>query len=294
MKELDAVNPNLQPDVTQAFLDGLNGNVDRIIDSRGKQREQIETTTPDADTARLIDLFKQGLDSKRSTPQQQPLADPKNPSIPAFLEGLDRRTNTFPAATPTESLVERIGIDEDSDTMYNQDEEAVIEQINNIRDDVQKQQQNVNAVAKPTVFKCVNQSLKNKHHPVTDVLFVERTVAIDGQQYIVVMPQFDSLFDAQLPDDLRYKSDPVQFRNCNKQMYQAIQQDPSIGEKFTEHQQKQLARGITPKGYTWHHDAEVGKMQLVSTKTHEKTHHTGGRALWGGGEAGRRGKYKHT
>ncbi len=294
MNELDAVNPNLQPDVTLAFLDGLNGNVDRIIDSRGKPKPQVVPSAPDADTASAIADFFKGFDGIRSIPQNQPPANPKSPSTLAFLEGLNRRTNTFPAATPVSDPVEQIGVDENTDAVYNQHNEAVIEQINNIRDDVQKQQQNVNAVAKPTVFKCVNQSLKNKRHPVTDVLFVERTVAIDGQQYIVVVPQFDSLFDAQLPDDLRYKSDSVQFRNCNKQMYQAIQQDPSIGNRFTKDQLDQLAHSKTPDGYTWHHDAEVGRMQLISTKMHDDTGHTGGRALWGGGEKGRRGKYEQS
>lgn len=36
----------------------------------------------------------------------------------------------------------------------------------------------------------------------------------------------------------------------------------------------------TPKGYTWHHHQSKGKMQLVETKIHSKTGHTGGFHLW--------------
>ena len=45
--------------------------------------------------------------------------------------------------------------------------------------------------------------------------------------------------------------------------------------------------GETPDGYTWHHDAEVGKMQLVESDIHMKTGHTGGRTVWGGGNENR-------
>jgi RHS repeat-associated protein len=38
--------------------------------------------------------------------------------------------------------------------------------------------------------------------------------------------------------------------------------------------------GFTPKGYTWHHHQSIGKMQLVETKIHSQTGHTGGFELW--------------
>jgi hypothetical protein len=39
-----------------------------------------------------------------------------------------------------------------------------------------------------------------------------------------------------------------------------------------------LAAGYdeTPKGYTWHHHQEKGRMQLVNSEIHSKTGHTGG------------------
>ncbi|WP_445662062.1 HNH endonuclease [Bacillus sp. FSL R9-9481] len=42
-----------------------------------------------------------------------------------------------------------------------------------------------------------------------------------------------------------------------------------------------MRSGKNPKGYTWHHHQEPGTMQLVDTNIHQKTGHTGGRALWG-------------
>jgi len=36
----------------------------------------------------------------------------------------------------------------------------------------------------------------------------------------------------------------------------------------------------TPKGYTWHHHQEIGRMQLVKSKIHRKTGHTGGFSLF--------------
>jgi hypothetical protein len=36
----------------------------------------------------------------------------------------------------------------------------------------------------------------------------------------------------------------------------------------------------TPNGYTWHHHQTTGRMQLVESKVHMKTGHTGGFSLW--------------
>lgn len=35
-----------------------------------------------------------------------------------------------------------------------------------------------------------------------------------------------------------------------------------------------------PKGYSWHHNEKMGKMQLINTKIHEAFSHTGGRKVW--------------
>ena len=42
-----------------------------------------------------------------------------------------------------------------------------------------------------------------------------------------------------------------------------------------------IAKGVLPEGYTWHHNEKEGLMQLVDTVTHDATGHTGGMSLWG-------------
>ena len=40
----------------------------------------------------------------------------------------------------------------------------------------------------------------------------------------------------------------------------------------------------SPKGWTWHHTENPGELILVPRGIHEAYQHTGGEALWGGGE----------
>jgi RHS repeat-associated protein len=53
------------------------------------------------------------------------------------------------------------------------------------------------------------------------------------------------------------------------------------GNRAKDERAANLAAGLskTPAGYTWHHSQDVGLMQLVDTKTHLKTGHTGGYSL---------------
>lgn len=134
---------------------------------------------------------------------------------------------------------------------------------------------------------CRNEELAGKEHPETRVPFVEKTVIIDGAEKEVVVPAFDSAFDAQLPEDKLTASDAVQSKECNQQLKEAVDNYSELREKFNDEQLEQINNGDTPDGYTWHHDAENGKMQLVDTETHQKTGHTGGRNIWGGGSDNR-------
>ncbi|MEZ4775548.1 MAG: HNH endonuclease [Bacteroidia bacterium] len=43
---------------------------------------------------------------------------------------------------------------------------------------------------------------------------------------------------------------------------------------------KEAGYNFTPKGYTWHHYQDYGRMQLVESEIHNKTGHTGGFYLW--------------
>lgn len=135
-----------------------------------------------------------------------------------------------------------------------------------------------------TSIKCLNEDLAGKEHPITGVVFVEKIVENEnGEKVKVVVPVFDSVFDAQLPEEKLQSSDYQQFKECNQQLKEAVEKDPELAKKFTPEQLEQIKNGDTPDGYTWHHHEETGKMQLVETSTHDKTAHTGGKAIWGGG-----------
>lgn len=136
-------------------------------------------------------------------------------------------------------------------------------------------------------YKCDNQELEGHKHEGSGVEYVRKTININGIKVEVVVPDFDSAFDVQLPEELIKESNPKQFKECNQQLKDAINKNPELREKFTENQIEDIMDGKTPEGYTWHHDADTGKMQLVETKMHDRTQggaaHTGGKSIWGGG-----------
>lgn len=133
-----------------------------------------------------------------------------------------------------------------------------------------------------------NESLEGDKHPITGVPFERKTVEdSDGNEVTGVFPEFDSDFDAQLPKDLYEASDKEQFAECNRQLKEAVEKDPELAKKFTPEQLEQIKNGDTPDGYTWHHNEEKGKMQLVDSDIHAKTGHTGGKTIWGGGNENR-------
>ena len=138
----------------------------------------------------------------------------------------------------------------------------------------------------PTKYNLItrNQSLEGDVHPVTGVHFEQKTVIdAEGNEATGVFPKFESDFDAQLPRDMLKSSDKEQFTECNNQLKDAVSKDPEAAKKFSGEQLEQIKNGDTPDGYTWHHNEECGKMQLVKSDVHAQTGHTGGRSIWGGG-----------
>ena len=137
-------------------------------------------------------------------------------------------------------------------------------------------------------FATRNEGLEGKKHPETGVEYERKTVKDDkGDPVEGVFPKFDSVYDVQLPEDLHQASDKEQFNECNNQLKEAVEKDPDLAEKFTPEQLEQIKNGDTPDGYTWHHNEETGKMQLVDSETHAKSGHTGGKVIWGGGQENR-------
>ena len=143
-----------------------------------------------------------------------------------------------------------------------------------------------NSEKNPTRIPTLNESLENSKHPDTGVPFERMTVQMPNGEWIEgVFPKFDSKFDAKIPENMYLDSNRDQFKECNKQLSEAIEKDPELKARFTDEQIEQIHDGIqdgtAPDGYVWNHDIEVGKMQLVDAEIHAKTGHRGGRSTWG-------------
>lgn len=117
------------------------------------------------------------------------------------------------------------------------------------------------------------------------VKYERKTIEYNGEKIEGVFPVFDSKYDAQLDAEDYNRSSPTQERKCNAQLAQAVETDSELAGKFSEKELAQIKNGETPDGYTWHHNEEPGKMQLVERSKHDKTNggtpHTGGNSIWG-------------
>lgn len=86
------------------------------------------------------------------------------------------------------------------------------------------------------------------------------------------------VYECTLSEDKWKESDQDQFNECNKQLKEAIANNPELRSKFTEEQLAQIEKGETPSGYTWHHSEKDGRMELVPFGVHNSTYHSGGRS----------------
>lgn len=132
-----------------------------------------------------------------------------------------------------------------------------------------------------------NADLAGQLHPETGVPFEVKTLEWNGETYDGVFPDFDELWSTQLPLNLYESSDYQQFDYANEQLLEKIHSDPVFAATFSAEELAQAEAGETPDGYVWHHHEEPGRMELVDEKTHAQTGHTGGKAIWGGGEEAR-------
>lgn len=119
------------------------------------------------------------------------------------------------------------------------------------------------------------------------VEYVRKTFDVNGIEVEGVFPQFESTIDVQLPEGLIQAKDTKQAEYGNQELKERVQSDPEFAKQFNEEQLEQIENGETPDGYTWHHNEEPGKMQLISTEDHQNNYHTGGKAIWGGGKENR-------
>lgn len=119
------------------------------------------------------------------------------------------------------------------------------------------------------------------------VIYERKTVEINGVEIEGVFPQFNSAIDVQLPEELIQARDTAQAEYANEALKEKVDRDPAFAKQFSNEQLEQIENGETPDGYTWHHNEEPGKMQLISTEDHNNNRHTGGKAIWGGGKENR-------
>ena len=131
----------------------------------------------------------------------------------------------------------------------------------------------------------INQKYEGMEHPVTGVPFERQTIEHEGKKIEGVFPKFEATAEVRLPGESYLESDAKQFNICNADLKQQIEHNPELKNKFDSKQLEQIEYGRTPSGYTWHHHQEPGRMQLISTDVHDKTAHTGGRSIWGGGSS---------
>ena len=220
-------------------------------------------------TTESSDIVGDGI-SESSLEETNSLTDAPNPSTEADAEEISGMSTT-----------------ESSDIVGDGISESSLEETNSLTDTPNPSTE-ADAEDTPRRIKTINDGLEGQKHPETDVPYEKKVVVTDtGEKVEGVFPQFESKFDAKLPEDLEKASDRKQFEECNRQLKEKCDSDPEFKSKFTPEQQADIDEGRTPEGYTWHHNEEKGRIQLVDSDTHAETRHTGGRNIWGGGTESR-------
>lgn len=135
-----------------------------------------------------------------------------------------------------------------------------------------------------------NCDLLNQKHPETGIPFKQRIIECsNGEVKTGVFPDFKEyrLFQVKLPENMLRATDKDQFNLCNEKLKAAFDKGTVNVENFSSRQLEQIKNGDKPEGLTWHHNEKKGRMELVDTKVHQLTGHTGGREVWGGGAVAR-------
>lgn len=138
-----------------------------------------------------------------------------------------------------------------------------------------------------TPYKTINQVLEGKVFPGTDIKFIRKNLDLsDGRHLTGVFPKFKSYTDIQLPDEyikVSFNKQKTYLSKQLKKMAETTSGKKQLKKIFTEDELKEIAQGIIPNGYVWHHNETEGMMQLVKETDHAKVRHTGGMSIWGEG-----------
>ena len=114
------------------------------------------------------------------------------------------------------------------------------------------------------------------------VSYTLQYISICGVTISCVVPIFKSYASIRLPDKLITATDRAQFAYLNRVL---AEHPEKISQSLPTDQLRIIRTGQTPPGLLWHHEAPFGMMSLVDSTVHSHSRHTGGRALWGGGQS---------
>ena len=280
-------NLDINPEKADSVLDKFNDSFEESDDDSDEVPDEIQDSNegPATDNDMILDKINDGFDLDNEVGE---FDESESDSESDHYESVLDRINSDSLENETESNLTDLSDSSENKEKTDQSEQNEAQTDNQNKDsDENTEQRTDDAESSPIRIKCRNENLEGQEHPDTGVPFERKQIEVDGKKYEVVVPKFDSMFDAQLPEDMYKASDREQFNECNAQLKNEIATNPDLREKFDDEQLEQIENGDTPDGYTWHHDAEAGKMQLVDTETHQKTGHTGGRSIWGGGAESR-------
>lgn len=114
-----------------------------------------------------------------------------------------------------------------------------------------------------------NQHLAGKKHPVTGVLFDKNGFPIfNGPKFKLELAYWKS-------------ANKTQWNNIKGTVKNKLVTDVMFRKQFTQSEINQINAGNIPDTYRLHHYQDAGYLQLVHKNLHDKTGHTGGRAIWG-------------
>ena len=158
----------------------------------------------------------------------------------------------------------------------------------------------------------------------SDIPFIQRIVHSEGLTFSGFFPDFSkyNIYSAPKLESVFLKSsDKVQFSICRANLRKEYLQNPKKIEELLMIQNKRFAAngGVLSKGrlitdpkeilemqirdikqinsggqqerifgFVWHHNEEVGVIDLVAYDKHNTVKHIGGRNIWGGGSIARR------
>ena len=168
----------------------------------------------------------------------------------------------------------------------------------------------------------INKNLLGKQ--LNDVKFIKKIIPFEGLNLSVIVPDFNKfkVYTAPSLNPVFFKSsDKIQFSICRANLRKNYLQNPKKIEEILMTQNKRFAAnggilsdnkyitdplemlakqkkdilqtypGIQQErilGFVWHHNENVGIIDLVAYDKHNSVKHIGGRNIWGGGSAARR------